>query len=757
MAKNNSKNRTKITRLSAKSSLSSSDNCHEIQGVFFIALALFLFLSLVSYHSMDSSGNTGSSGEIQNFGGSMGAQLSDWLLQFFGYGAFLIPLMLVYRGILKFKPTPQNSSTSHLLGFLLLLLCFCSFLSLLNLDHPDSNRGFLMGGVFGQLASQIFLPFFSTLGTLILVLTGLSVAIVLVFPASLLDALVKLGTRLIRYSVTPVEPPPSQEINILDLKSSDIKPKKKELKKQSLVKRGIQKLSETLSGKSGEVEPGYVRSNHGYQYPPLSILESQPQTLQPELRRDLVHNSQVLEEKLWNFGVEGQVTRVSPGPVITRYEFQPASGVKINKIVNLADDLALALKAMSVRIVAPIPGKDVVGIEVPNAKREIVYLKDILTSKEFRESKSKLTLALGKDTAGVPYVADLAKMPHLLIAGATGSGKSVCLNALICSLLFNASPEEIRFILIDPKMLELGIYDDIPHLLTPVVTNPKKAASALNWATLEMERRYRVLARKGVRHIDQYNQAIDQAETPGRPPLLFGRDKERGEERLPYLVIVIDELADLMITSAAEVEGPITRLAQMARAVGIHLILATQRPSVDVITGVIKANFPARISFRVSSKVDSRTILDTNGAEKLLGDGDMLFLLPGTSRIKRIHGSYVSEKEIKKLTTFLKAQGPPRYDHSILTQKTQGETEEITDDIYEKAVRLVVTSGIASISMLQRKLKVGHSRASRLIDMMEADGIVGPFEGSKPRAILMTPEQLIARFGEDKSSGSDEF
>ncbi len=756
MAKNNSKGKTKITKLSVKSP---GDNRHEIQGVFFLALAIFLLISLVSYHSMDSSGNTGSSGDIQNFGGSIGAQLSDWLFQFFGYGAFLIPLMLVYRGILKFKPTPENTGTSNLLGSLLLLICFCSFLSLLNLDHPDSNRGFLMGGVFGQLASQIFIPFFSTLGTLILVLTGLSVAIVLVFPASLLDALIKSGTRLMGYSVTSVEPPPpqEQEINILDLKSSEIKPKKKEPKKTSLVKRGIQKLSESLSGKSKEVEPDYVRSNHGYQYPPLSILESQPQSLQPELRRDLVHNSRVLEEKLWNFGVEGQVTRVSPGPVITRYEFQPASGVKINKIVNLADDLALALKAMSVRIVAPIPGKDVVGIEVPNAKREIVYLKDILTSKEFRESKSKLTLALGKDTAGVPYVADLAKMPHLLIAGATGSGKSVCLNAIICSLLFNASPQEIRFILIDPKMLELGVYDDIPHLLTPVVTNPKKAASALNWATLEMERRYRVLAKKGVRNIDQYNQAIDEAEAKGRPPLLFGRDKERGEERLPYLVIVIDELADLMITSAAEVEGPITRLAQMARAVGIHLILATQRPSVDVITGVIKANFPARISFRVSSKVDSRTILDTNGAEKLLGDGDMLFLLPGTSRIKRIHGSYVSEKEIKKLTTFLKTQGTPRYDNSILTQKPQGETEEITDDIYEKAVRLVVTSGIASISMLQRKLKVGHSRASRLIDMMEADGIVGPFEGSKPRAILMTPEQLIARFGEDKSGHSTEY
>lgn len=753
MIKNNLKPKVKVTKSVTKSPELASDNRHEIQGVFLIALAIFIFISLISYNVTDPSSNMGVSGPPQNFGGSIGAQLSDWLFQFFGYGALLIPFMLSYRGICKFRPAVQGESSANLVGFLVMIVCFCAFLSLLKLNQFDSSRGFWMGGVLGYLISESLLPFFNTIGTLILVLTGLSMGIVLVFPPFMFDALIAFFKWLFKYPPKPLEIPP-QEVTMLELKPPELKSKKREPKQPSLVKTGLKKLSEAFAGKDMETEPSRASSRHGYQLPPLSILESQTQQIQPEQRRDLIRNSQVLEEKLWNFGVEGQITRVSPGPVITRYEFQPASGVKINKIVNLSDDLALAMKAISVRIVAPIPGKDVVGVEVPNVKREVVYLKDILTSKEFRENKSKLTMALGKDTAGTPYVADLAKMPHLLIAGATGSGKSVCLNALICSLLFSATPEEIRFIMIDPKMLELGVYDDIPHLLTPVVTNPKKAASALNWATLEMEHRYRVLAKKGVRNIEQYNQEGEKVvATTGRSPLrLISREVEKQEERLPYIIIVIDELADLMITSAAEVEGPITRLAQMARAVGIHLILATQRPSVDVITGVIKANFPARISFRVSSKVDSRTILDSNGAEKLLGEGDMLFLLPGTSRIKRVHGSFISEKEIKKLTAFLKSQGKPLYNNSVLIQKTVSDTEEISDDLYEKAVRLVVTTGTASISNIQRKFKVGHSRAARLVDLMEADGIVGPFEGSKPRAILMTPEQMFARFGEGKSS-----
>lgn len=444
-----------------------------------------------------------------------------------------------------------------------------------------------------------------------------------------------------------------------------------------------------------------------------------------------------------DFGIEGQVVGVLPGPVITRYEFQPAPGIKVSRIVNLSDDLALGLKAVSIRIVAPVPGKDVVGIEVPNAKRETVYLRDLIESPGFLNHSSKIVLAIGKDIGGHPYFADLGKMPHLLIAGATGSGKSVCLNALICSILFHATPEEARFIMIDPKMLELGVYDGIPHLLIPVVKDPQKASNALNWATEEMTRRYGILAQKGVRNIAQYNDAILEFRESQHPK---SEKADKSDKILPYIVVIIDELADLMLV-ASGVEKPITRLAQMARAVGIHLILATQRPSVDVITGVIKANFPARISFRVASKVDSRTILDANGADLLLGDGDMLFLLPGTSHLRRLHGAFLTEKEIKRITNALKKIGKPHYDESVLQYSPAGENEDENDEeLYRKAIQLVVTSGEASVSMLRRALRIGHSRAARFIDMMEADGIVGKFNGSRPRDILATSEQLNMSF-----------
>ena len=447
-----------------------------------------------------------------------------------------------------------------------------------------------------------------------------------------------------------------------------------------------------------------------------------------------------------DFGIEGQVVGVLPGPVITRYEFQTGARVKVSRIVNLADDLALGMKAISIRIVAPVPGKDVVGIEVPNATRETVYLRDMIETNNFQKHPSRLLLAFGKDIGGHPYYADLAKMPHLLIAGATGSGKSVCLNALICSILFHATPDEVRFIMVDPKMLELGVYDNIPHLLIPVVKDPQKASNALNWATEEMTRRYGILAQKGVRNIAQYNEAI----------LDFQKHQHAGssqkqEDILPYIVIIVDELADLMMVSSG-VEKPITRLAQMARAVGIHLILATQRPSVDVITGVIKANFPARISFRVSSKVDSRTILDANGAELLLGDGDMLFLLV---RVRRVSAAYTAlllqKKRLKRLTTALKKMGPPEYDQAVLNYNPNGEEDNEDDSVlYQKAAYLVVSSGEASISMLRRALKIGHSRAARLIDNLEQDGIVGTFQGTRPRDILVTTSQLDERFRADK-------
>jgi S-DNA-T family DNA segregation ATPase FtsK/SpoIIIE len=457
----------------------------------------------------------------------------------------------------------------------------------------------------------------------------------------------------------------------------------------------------------------------------------------------LAIQARFLEQKLREFGVEGEVVQVLPGPVITMYEFAPAAGVKVNKIVNLQDDLALVMEAVSVRVVAPIPGKAVVGIEIPHKRRETVRLRDLLDSEEWHTSTSKLSLALGKDILGRPVITDLALIPHLLIAGATGSGKSVGLNSLICSLLFRAAPTDVRIIMIDPKMLEFSVYDGIPHLLVPVVTEPKKAAIVLRRVVEEMGRRYQILAAQGVRSIAQYNQMLEEEHgggSPGRVRVQAGQEATpTPAEKLPYLVVVIDELSDLMMISAREVEDSLMRLAQMARAAGIHLIVATQRPSVDVLTGVIKANFPARLSFQVTSKVDSRTILDTNGAETLLGRGDMLFLAPGTSKPQRVHGAYVSEAEISRLVEAWKAVEQTRYDDGFLApggDRVSVEEDEY-DEKYDEAIALVTKIGQASISMLQRRLRVGYNRAARMIEVMEKDGIVGPADGIKPREVLV--------------------
>jgi S-DNA-T family DNA segregation ATPase FtsK/SpoIIIE len=422
---------------------------------------------------------------------------------------------------------------------------------------------------------------------------------------------------------------------------------------------------------------------------------------------------------------------VSPGPVITTFEYEPAAGVKINKIVNLSDDLALALRATSIRIVAPIPGKAAVGIEIPNSSRELVRFKEIVASPAFDKTKSKLTICLGKDIIGNPVVAELDKMPHLLIAGATGTGKSVALNAMICSLLYKATPEEVKLIMVDPKRIELSSYDGIPHLITPVVIDPKKATNALYWAVREMERRYELLSRNNARNIKQYNNKIEkepQAESAEAP------------EKLAYIVIIIDELADLMMLASRDVEVTLTRLAQMARAAGIHLILATQRPSVDVLTGIIKANFPTRLTFQVSSKTDSRTIIDTNGAENLLGSGDMLFLPPGTAKLQRIHGAYISEEELVRITRFLRAQAKPEYDDKVVeaaAPQSGADEEQEYDERYDDAVALVTQSGQASISMVQRHLRIGYNRAARIIEVMEKEGVVGPSDGVKPREVLV--------------------
>lgn len=457
---------------------------------------------------------------------------------------------------------------------------------------------------------------------------------------------------------------------------------------------------------------------------------------------ELMERARQLAEKCAEFNVSGQVKQISPGPVVTTFEFKPDPGVKYSRITSLVDDLCLALKAESVRI-DRIPGKSTVGIEVPNSHREIIRLREVLESKRFHESKSKLTLALGKTIDGSNYVADLTKMPHLLIAGATGAGKSVALNTILISLLYKATPEEVKLILIDPKRLELGLYADIPHLLSPIVTDPKRASYALKWAVAEMESRYKHLASFGVRNIEQYNADASANAKRGSGS---GSDGDNEMEPLPYIVVIIDELADLMMVSARDVEESITRLAQMARAVGIHLVLATQRPSVDVITGLIKANFPSRISFRVSSKVDSRTIIDSNGAEQLLGQGDMLFLPPGTSRLVRVHGAYVDEKEVKRISDFVRSQAKPAYDDKIgLSEKElQGDEfgEMRKDEKYDEAVRIVIEMGRASTSVLQRRLRIGYGRAASIIDMMEREGIVGPEDGSKPRQVLVKADFL---------------
>ena len=445
-------------------------------------------------------------------------------------------------------------------------------------------------------------------------------------------------------------------------------------------------------------------------------------------------NARRLEKKLADFGVEGEVREILPGPVITMYEFKPAPGIKISKVAGLSDDLALTLRAPSIRIVAPIPGKAAIGIEIPNNQREMVYLKEVLSSPSYKNSKYKLPIALGKDITGLPVVTDLSRMPHLLVAGATGTGKSVSINTMIESLLFKFSPEAVRLLMIDPKRIELSVYQDIPHLLHPVVTQPKEATKALRWAVEEMERRYVLLSDKGVRNIDTYNRKILKEK---KGPAVDGAAP--AESTLPYIIVIIDELADLMMVSSKEVEEAITRLAQMARAAGIHLIIATQRPSVNVLTGIIKANFPTRISFQVSSRVDSRTILDTNGAEHLLGEGDMLFMPPGVARLTRIHGAYVTEEEVKKVTDFLRNEQRPEYDATIISEiaKDEGKEEETVelDERYGEAVEVVRKTGQASISMLQRKLRVGYNRAARMIEAMEIEGIVGPSDGVRPREV----------------------
>lgn len=471
-----------------------------------------------------------------------------------------------------------------------------------------------------------------------------------------------------------------------------------------------------------------------YELPSFHLLKKPKKPKQKDEYKNMTANADKLERTLESFGVRAKVTQIHRGPAVTRYELQPAIGVKVSRIVNLTDDLALSLAAKDIRIEAPIPGKAAIGIEVPNQEVAVVHLRDVLESVEYQEASSKLTLALGRDISGESIVGDLAKMPHLLVAGATGSGKSVCINGLITSILYKAKPNEVKFLMIDPKKVELNMYNAIPHLLTPVVTDPRRAALALKKVLAEMEKRYELFAESGARDITRYNE------------LMAEENPERESPALPYIVVIVDELADLMMVAPHDVEDAIIRLAQMARAAGIHLIIATQRPSVDVITGVIKANIPSRIAFGVSSQADSRTILDMGGAEKLLGRGDMLYLPVGASKPTRIQGAFLSDDEVERIVEFCKGQQDVEYNERIMVQNEDlhDRADEVRDELYPEAVKLVVEAKTASVSLIQRRLRVGYTRAARLIDEMEERGIVGPYEGSKPREVLVTPEQYEA-------------
>ncbi len=734
----------------------------EINGILLVAVAIFLFLCLISYDPADPSLFSYSSQkvkEIHNWMGIVGAYISGFLFQGFGFPSFLIPFALGLCAFSFIFRWEWKYPLAKLGGWTIILLTASSLFSMWIKPLRIYTQDLLVGGFVGEILSRNVVRFFNLPGATILFTVILILGFVLGTGMSFIALIRNLGGLVARLV---------EKVSTMKMVKREQSERAKKLVKRKLEKGEIKGettenwreappvvvVEKTAPARKKEeiVEQEifeFAEHRKEFQLPPISLLDAETEKRQKIDRDSLVMNSRILEKKLQDYGVEGRVVEVRPGPVITVYEFEPAPGVKVSRIVNLADDLALALSAVTIRIVAPIPGKSVVGIEVPNAVRETVYLKEIIDSDPFRNSKSKLTFGIGKDISGEPFVFDLARMPHLLVAGSTGSGKSVSVNSMISSILFKATADEVRFIMIDPKMLELSDYEGIPHLLLPVVTNPKKAAIALKWLVEEMERRYTVLAEKAVRNIEHYHQKMDkELKEKGKVYKRKGETLEGDEnkteeriERLPYILVVIDELADLMMISSKEVEESITRLAQMARAVGIHLILATQRPSVDVLTGLIKANFPARISFQVTSKVDSRTILDTIGAEHLLGSGDMLFLPPGSAKLIRIHGAFISSQEIKRVVEFLKKQGSPHYETSILSEvkkkkETPGEEDEY-DGKYDEALAFVAETGQASISLIQRRFRIGYNRAARIIEKMEEEGVVGPSDGVKQREVFI--------------------
>lgn len=739
------------------------EHISEVKGIIILALGLILLASLVSFVPTDLPWYTSQPNiPAKNWVRICGAYAAGALFFSFGKSAYLIVLFMLFWSWNRLTNRVIRFSAAKLTSFFVLLCVASAILSLTTLGGAVGH--FESAGIVGHVVSDFLSRYFGIIGAYIILFALGALALVLTGEFLLTPLFVKLSMTAHEMFFLAWEKILSlreagqikqqknmdsrraQEIKQL-VEKGDKKPRPEQekaevLKGKDLIEKAKAEVAENREAERKEiaakpviriVEPKDQPKEHvsiepqkvgEYHLPSLDLLTDPPQISSSRIQEGLVSGAKTLETTLASFGVSVRVADIERGPVITRYELEPAPGVKVQKITTLSDDIALAMRAPSVRIVAPIPGKNRVGIEVPNGASASVFLKDVLSQSEFRSSGSKLMLALGKDISGKSLIADLADMPHLLIAGTTGSGKTVALNSIITSILFNASPAEVKFLMVDPKMVELVAYNDLPHLLCPVITDTKKVSGALNWVVSEMEHRYRTLAKAGVRNIKGYHQQGNS---------------------MPYVVIVVDELADLMQVSAKTIESAITRLAQLARAVGIHLILATQRPSVDVITGVIKANFPARVSFKVASKVDSRTVLDMNGAENLLGKGDLLFMKPGDAKPTRGQCSYVSDEEIRRVIDFIKPQQIPEYNDAITTQQpTSGAGAAAQDDeMYDEAVRVVIETNQASVSILQRRLRLGYSRAARLIDIMEQNGIVGPYVGSKARDILIDREKWM--------------
>jgi DNA segregation ATPase FtsK/SpoIIIE, S-DNA-T family len=724
-----------------------------LKSTIFFFIFLLIFLSLISYSPQDiSSISAPRAAKVSNFIGMIGAYIAFGLFFLFGYAAYFIPFYLFFLGwaeleFLRFHGLGRNKII-NIVAFIFFITFLSAFISLF---FQQSSQVFRSGGLAGFYLSDLFRRYLGLTGSFITISLIMAINSILLFGFFFMDVSKVLKKvifnlsafikqRFIDFNQKRAQAKEAMPAAQAKLKNKDpqikmYQPKtnKKEPADYNLKSQEPNKTKEKASPSPKAPSPKDETADRdsydplSYKLPALSLLKEPPSANYSESKGTIKANIKKLENALLNFGVEAEVVSVQKGPVVTMYELSPRPGTKIQKISSLSDDIALAMKSSMVRIVAPLPGRGTVGIEIPNSHKHMVHLREVLEEKSFIKNDSKLTLAIGKDVSGNPIIDDLGDMPHLLIAGATGAGKTVCVNSLISSLLYKARPDQLKFILVDPKMVELAPFSGIPHLIHPIISEAKKAFAALNWAVGEMEQRYKKLAKEGSRNIDAYN--------------------KRASEKMPYIIIVVDELADLMTVARESIETAIQRLAQLSRAVGIHLILATQRPSVDVITGVIKANFPSRISFKVSSRVDSRTVLDSMGAEKLIGKGDLLFLRPGAVKLTRGQGSFIDDQDIGELADFCRNQGAPIYEKSITEEEKRQKMNLGSDELFDDAVRLVLQTNQASASLLQRRMRVGYTRAARLLDIMEQEGIVGPFCGSKARDILVEREKYLAEKG----------